>query len=210
MRMAPNCERMHMATNALTIRAATPADAAELLAIYAFYVENTAITFEYDVPSVEEFARRIAGTLEKYPYLVAESSDGIQGYAYVGQFHVRPAYDWAVETSVYVRRDGRTRGTGRALYDALEKVLAVQGVLNLEACIAYAPVEDEYLTNNSVGFHDHMGYRMVGGFEKCGFKFNRWYDMVWMEKLIGEHRADQPPVRWFPQVASDLENILNS
>ena len=70
-----------------------------------------------------------------------------------------------------------------------------QGFLNMNACIAYAPKEDEYLTNNSVEFHAHLGYRMVGQFYQCGYKFGRWYDMVWMEKLIGEHGAN--PKRTF-------------
>ena len=105
----------------LTIRAAAPADAAALLEIYAPYVEKTAVTFAYAVPSAEEFAGRIARTLERYPYLIAMAEGRIMGYACAGPFKERAAYDWAAETTVYVRRDGRRRGTGRALYAALER-----------------------------------------------------------------------------------------
>ena len=182
--------------NSITIRMATPADAEALLDIYAPYVENTAITFEYDVPSVKEFASRIEHTLEKYPYLVAEENRKILGYAYASPFHDRPAYDWAVETSIYVDQNIKHRGIGRKLHDALENALRDQGILNMNACIAYPPQEDEHLDKNSVEFHSHMGYRLVGEFYKCGYKFNRWYNMVWMEKLIGEHLSDQKPPKF--------------
>lgn len=186
-----------MKTNtSITIRMANPADAQALLNIYAPYVINTAITFEYDVPSVEEFASRIAHTLEKYPYLIAEEGGNILGYAYASPFHDRPAYDWAVETSIYVDQNIKHRGIGRKLHDALESTLREQGILNMNACIAYPPEEDEHLDKNSVEFHAHMGYRFVGEFYKCGYKFNRWYNMVWMEKLIGEHLSDQKPPKF--------------
>ena len=186
-----------MKTNtSITIRMANPADAQALLNIYAPYVINTAITFEYDVPSVEEFASRIAHSLEKYPYLIAEEGGNILGYAYASPFHDRPAYDCAVETSIYVDQNIKHRGIGRKLHDALESTLREQGILNMNACIAYPPEEDEHLDKNSVEFHAHMGYRLVGEFYKCGYKFNRWYNMVWMEKLIGEHLSDQKPPKF--------------
>lgn len=177
-----------------------PEDAPALLKIYAPYVKNTSITYEYDVPSEEEFRRRIESTLRRYPYLVLERNGDILGYAYAGPLHSRPAYDWAVETSIYLDQNARGGGLGRKLHDALEAVLRDQGFLNMNACIAYPEVEDEYLTKNSAEFHAHIGYRMIGGFTKCGYKFHRWYGMVWMEKLIGEHLENQPPVIPFPQI----------
>ena len=98
----------------MRIRMAGLEDAAALLAIYAPYVRETAITFEYDVPSEKEFAGRIAHTLEKFPYLVAENDGEIVGYAYAGAFHPRAAYQWCAEMSVYVKRDARRMGVGRA------------------------------------------------------------------------------------------------
>ena len=180
----------------ITIRTATLSDAQALLNIYSPYLEHTAITFEYDVPSVEEFASRIKNTLQKYPYLVAEKNGRLLGYAYASPFHERPAYDWAVETSIYVDQNIKHQGIGRRLHDALEDALRSQGILNMNACIAYPPEEDEYLDKNSVEFHTHMGYRLVGEFYKCGYKFHRWYNMVWMEKLIGNHLSDQKPPKF--------------
>ena len=180
----------------ITIRTATLSDAQALLNIYSPYVEHTAITFEYDVPSVEEFASRIKNTLQKYPYLIAEKNGRLLGYAYASPFHERPAYDWAVETSIYVDQNIKHQGIGRRLHDALEDALRSQGILNMNACIAYPPEEDEYLDKNSVEFHTHMGYRLVGEFYKCGYIFHRWYNMVWMEKLIGNHLSDQKPPKF--------------
>lgn len=171
----------------MRIRPATPDDAAALLAIYAPYVTDTAITFEYEVPTEEEFRRRIERVSEKYPYLVAEEEGHIVGYAYASAFKERAAYQWAVETSIYVDRQGKRKGIGRRLHDALEEALKMQGILNMNACISYVEPEDEYLNLDSVRFHERMGYSKVAHFHLCGKKFGRWYDMIWMEKLIGEH-----------------------
>jgi phosphinothricin acetyltransferase len=175
-------------TSDIIIRTATLHDAKALVEIYAPYVEHTAITFEYDVPAVEEFAKRIETTLEKYPYLVAQKGDTLLGYAYASPFKERAAYDWAVETSIYVRMDYKRKGIGSLLYNALENALKEQGILNLNACIAYTDNEDDYLTNDSIRYHEKMGYTQVAHFHKCGYKNKTWYDMVWMEKFIGEHK----------------------
>jgi len=188
----------------LTVRPAEPADARELLAIYAPYVTDTAITFEYDVPTEREFRARIEKTLARYPYLAAERDGRIEGYAYAGPFKGRAAYDWAVETTVYVRQDARRGGVGSALCRELERALAAQGILNCEACIAWPDPEDAYLTRGSAAFHERLGYRLVGKFTRCGYKFGRWYDMIWMEKLLGGHLAQQPSVKPFPEVRAEL------
>ncbi|AND83826.1 GNAT family N-acetyltransferase [Clostridium tyrobutyricum] len=171
----------------ITIRMATKADAKEILDIYVPYVNNTAISFEYDVPSVEEFTDRIINISKQYPYIVAIDSNRIIGYAYASSFNKRVAYDWAVETTIYLRQNCRGKGIGRKLYLALEEILKRQNILNLNACIAYTSTENAYLTNTSMYFHEHLGYKKIGHFTKCGYKFGSWYDMIWMEKIIGEH-----------------------
>ena len=180
----------------MIIRSAAVSDAAALLSIYAHYVEKTAVTFEYTVPTEQEFARRIEETLKKYPYLALEEGGAIQGYAYAGTFKGRAAYDWAVETTIYLRPDARGRGYGRALYAALEDALRAQGILNCYACIAFTDREDETLSQDSPRFHERMGYRLCGAFRQCGYKFGRWYDMIWMEKMLGDHGASPAPVSW--------------
>lgn len=189
------------------IRVASVDDAEALLAIYAPYVVKTAITFEYEVPSLDEFRGRICHTLQKYPYLVAEENGKILGYAYVGPFHDRAAYDWAVETSIYVDENLRRSGVGGKLNRALEAVCKAMGILNMEACIGVPEAEDEHLTRNSEEYHTHIGYRLVGEFYKCGYKFGRWYNMVWMEKLIGEHKDEMQSPIWFSDLW-DVQKIL--
>ena len=184
----------------MVIRKAGLQDAADILAVYADYVRHTAITFEYDVPTKEAFRARMEGTLKKYPYLVAEKNGKIVGYAYAGAYYGREAYDWCAEVTVYLARGVHGQGIGRKLYAALEDALSRMGILNLYACIAVPHGEDdEYLTRNSAQFHAHLGYTLCGTFSLCGYKFGRWYDMIWMQKMIGDHRSNQPPVRKFEE-----------
>ena len=203
----------------IRIRSAKVEDAAALQAIYKPYVEDTAITFEYDAPSVEEFAGRIRGTLEKYPYLVLERTedcsgraagtvgavassecvaDGttngncagaaeILGYCYAGVFKGRAAYSRSVETSIYIKMGEHGKGYGRTLYNELEKELKARGILNAYACIASPKPGSTHLDNSSQKFHEHMGYSLVGTFNDCAYKFGQWYNMIWMEKMLGEH-----------------------
>lgn len=180
----------------VTIRDAGIKDAGRILEIYAYYVENTAITFEYEVPTLDEFQKRIEKTLTHYPYLVIEQDGVIQGYAYAGPFVGRAAYDWSCELTVYLDHTSHKCGFGRKIYEALEDQLREMGILNLYACIGYPEQEDEYLNKNSADFHAHLGFTQVGEFHKCGYKFGRWYNMIWMEKVIGEHNAEQPPVKF--------------
>lgn len=175
---------------------ATPEDAERILEIYGYYVKNTAITFEYDVPTLSEFQGRIKNTLKRYPYLVIEQDGVIQGYAYAGAFIGRAACDWSCETTVYLHQTARKHGLGRILYEALEDRLQKMGILNLYASIAYPDTEDEYLDRNSAGFHEHLGFTKVGEFHKCGYKFGRWYHLIWVEKTIGSHQPNQPPVKF--------------
>ena len=180
----------------MMIRDAVPEDASALLEIYSYYVLETAITFEYEVPSVQEFAERISHIRERYPYLVMVEDGRIIGYAYAGTFKDRAAYDWACEMTIYMARDLCHAGYGRQLYEALEKELADMGIRNLYACIGYPEIEDEYLTGNSAEFHAHLGYQQVGLFRNCGYKFDRWYHMIWMEKIVGEHAVPAEEPRW--------------
>lgn len=142
--------------------------------------------------------------MEKYPYLVAKVDDQIVGYAYASTFNVRMAYDWCAETSIYVDHMLRKCGVGKRLYQALEKALKAQNITNLNACIA-SPIEnDEYLDTNSIDYHHYLGYQMVGEFHQCGYKFKRWYNMVWMEKFIGEHQENQLPVIRFKEIKDQV------
>lgn len=179
------------------IREAAVSDAERLLQIYSYYVKNTAITFEYDVPTLSEFQSRIRSTKARYPYLVIEQEGRVCGYAYAGAFVGRAAYGWSCELSVYLDPMVRGRGLGRKLYEVLEETVREIGILNLYACIAYPETEDRYLDQSSAKFHARLGFTKVGEFHQCGYKFGRWYNMIWMEKIIGPHQTEQTPVRQY-------------
>lgn len=189
----------------IIIRPAAVSDAEQLLKIYAPYVEKTVISFECEVPTIEEFEKRIKNTLKSYPYIVAEQEGRILGYAYAGAFKARAAYDWSVETTIYLDKNVQKKGLGKRLYLALEDICKHMGILNMYACIGYPEVEDEYLTKNSADFHEHLGYRLVGEFKQCGYKFDRWYNMIWMEKMIGDHVSPQSNIKNFNEVVSFID-----
>lgn len=181
------------------IRLATPADAADLVAIYQPYVLNTNITFEYTVPSVEEFEKRVQETLLEFPYLVALDQEKIIGYAYAHEYKERAAYDWAVEVSVYVDSEARQKGCGKALYQALESELKKQNILILTACITGG-------NEGSVAFHEKFGYQQVAAFKKIGFKFNQWHDVLWLQKMLQTAPENVPAKIAYKDVVNKLKN----
>lgn len=170
-----------------TIRTVRISDAEALSEIYRYYVENTAVSYEYTAPDAAEFKRRIAATIEKYPYIVAEDESGILGYAYAGPFNTRMAASWSAEVSIYVSRFNRTRGIGRALYARLEEILQRQNFQTLVAKVACCEGNDEYLSDDSIKFHLACGYEDAGTVKNCGYKFGHWYGLKMMEKYIGNH-----------------------
>lgn len=190
----------------IKLRMAVPADAETLLEIYAPYVMETAISFEYEVPTVDEFRKRIETILKKYPYLVAEVDGEVCGYAYASRFHVRAACEWCAESSIYVKKGYAGIGIGRRLYEALEEILTRQHIINLNACIAVTDEADAYLDNNSREFHEHMGYRYVGTFQQCGYKFGKWYNLIWMEKMLGAHPAVPEKILTWQEACKNKEN----
>ena len=190
------------------IRIAEEKDAEALLDIYGYYVENTAITFEYITPSIEEFQERIRTTLEKYPYLVYEENGEILGYAYVGAFNKRAAARWMAETSIYVKKDALNKGIGKILYEELEKILKKQNILKLIACVAGSEREDRYVPKKSVLFHQHMGYKITGRIQKSGYKFGNWYDLLYLEKELGEFTKEPAEVVEFSKLILAENAIL--
>ncbi len=168
----------------IEIRSACVNDAEEILKIYAPYIEKTAITFEYEVPSVADFAERIRATLEKYPYLVACKNGVIVGYAYAGAINKRAAYYKSAELSVYIAQECRGMGIGKLLYEELEKQLKLRGIDRLYALVAYCQEDTPYLTDASVKFHEHLGYKEAGHLHGCGCKFNTLLDLLILEKIL--------------------------
>lgn len=179
----------------ISLRPATPTDAPKLLEIYAPYVTDSVITFEQELPDLQEFKSRIKNTLTAFPYYVALVDGEIAGYAYASSFRSRTSYDWTAETTVYIHEDYHGFGLGKRLYTALEETLKSQGIVTMIACIAHP-------NPPSTLFHQAMGFSKVGHFTKCGYKMGQWIDVVWMEKYIQETYPKIPiKVIPFPSLA---------
>ena len=170
------------------IRVAREADAAAMLAIYAPYVRDTAISFELEPPSEDEFRQRVRRTLDAGLWLLCEAGDDILGYAYAAPFHARHAYQWTVEITVYADRRHHRRGVGIGLYTSLLGCLVLQGFQSAVGVIALPHPA-------SVGLHARMGFRRAATLEKVGYKHGRWHDVGWWQRALGEHGPSPEPLR---------------
>ena len=162
------------------IRFADPArDAAGILAVYAPYIRETAVTFETEVPAPDAFTARVAGICADFPYLVLEADGELAGYAYAHRQAERAAYAWNAELSIYLAGKWRGKGLGAPLYRLLERLLAMQGYVNLYGVITAS-------NRGSIAMHEKLGYRQIGLHEKTGWKFGQWHDVAWLYKRVGE------------------------
>ena len=175
-----------------TIREAVLGDAAALLDIYAPYIKDTVITFEYDVPTAEEFAARIGETAALHPYIVCERGGQIVGYAYAHRIRERAAYDWAAELSIYLAPAAQGKGVGTALYQCLIDLLEMQNLRILYGCVTLPNEKSERL-------HQKLGFSLAGVWHGSGWKFDGWHDVGWFEKRLGGNGSAQPVVS-FPQM----------
>ena len=169
------------------IRAATPADLVAVTAIYDHAVRHGTASFEIEPPDEHEMVRRYEKLRDgRYPYLVAELGGTIAGYAYVGPYRARPAYDWSVENSIYIAPQSQRRGIGRAL---LEQLIAASQERGFRQMIA---VIGDSANVGSIELHRAAGFRMVGTFDNVGFKFGRWLDSVLMQRPLGKGAETVP------------------
>jgi phosphinothricin acetyltransferase len=180
----------------MNIRIATLNDAADIQRIYAPYVEKTCITFEYDIPSVEEMKKRIENTLKTYPYLVAIEDNQIIGYAYASPYKGRKAYDWSCELSVYIDENYQHLGIGQQLYQKLITLLKKMNMQTVYACITHPHEQSE-------NFHQKQGFHKNATFHKSGYKFHKWLDVIWMEKSIGDYGTPEPLIL-FPCLSNEI------
>lgn len=160
------------------IRFADPAhDAAEILALYAPYIEKTAITFETEIPSQESFERRVADIASHFPYLLLEIDGELAGYAYAHRQAERAAFAWNAELSIYLKEAYSGRGLGRPLYQLLEELLEMQGYVNFYGVITGS-------NETSIALHEKMGYSIIGRHAHTGYKFGQWHDTVWLHRRV--------------------------
>lgn len=182
----------------VNFRFATVEDASKILEIYKYYIENTTITFEYDVPTFVEFKERIKNTLLEYPYIVCEYRNEILGYAYAHKVWMRAAYQWDAELSVYIDKDYTGNGLGKKLYKILIEILKLQNVVNVYGCVTYPNEKSDKL-------HESFGFKKVGIFENSGYKFGKWIGVTWFHKAILDYEKKPRKLKKISQI--DKEKI---
>lgn len=168
-----------------TIRLITPADAKEALDVYAPYVLTTANTFEYVVPSETDFLNKIEKITAQYPWLVCTHNGKVIGYAYGSTHRDREAYQWSPEATVYIAEDHHRKGIATVLYNALFKILRMQGYINIYAGVLMTNEE-------SVGFHRAMGFHDIGIYRNIGYKLGEWRSNLWLELHLQDHKINPP------------------
>ena len=184
------------------LRIATEKDIPEILSIYAPYVETTTYSFEYDVPCLRSFTQRFYDITAKYPWLVWEEEGRILGYAYGSAAFTRAAYSWTAEPSIYLRPEAKGTGVAQKLYAGLEACLQEQGYQ-----VLYALITAENAT--SLRFHEKMGYRFCMKLDNCGFKFNRWVGLIWMEKRLSSVNIPKSFPTPFGNICQDVQRICD-
>ncbi|MBK8170707.1 MAG: N-acetyltransferase [Sandaracinaceae bacterium] len=173
----------------MPIRSIRVEDAAQCIQIYKPYVQSTPFTFETEVPSVPSLAKRIEEITEKFPWLVYEVDGVVVGYAYASAHRTRCAYEWSVESTVYVDGAHHGKAIGKQLYEALFALLKEQGVVNVLAGITQP-------NEKSVRLHESLGFTQIGLFKDIGFKLGSWWDVGWWQLQLQRPttpQALQPP-----------------
>lgn len=165
------------------IRLVKDTDAIDILRIYEPYVKETAISFEYEVASLEKFKKRIQEISADYPYIVCLVDGTMAGYAYAHRQMNRAAYQWNAELSIYVANSYQHCGVGKILYSALMEILKLQNIRNVYGCITAS-------NENSIRFHEYLGFKKCGIFHNTGYKCGMWQDVVWLEKALGEYELN--------------------
>lgn len=168
------------------ISIAEKSDIKDILDIYGYYVLNSPATFEIEIPDINEFSLRVENIQKKYPYLTAKINGKMAGFAYAAPLRTRKAYDYSCETTIYLHHEYLNKSIGTKLYTALFDYIKKQNILNIYACITYANTE-------SVLFHKKFGFEVAAHFHNCGYKHNTWHDILWLEKIIGNHTIPPAP-----------------
>lgn len=190
-------------TMGVLMRMATPEDAKAILAIYKYYITDTVVTFEFDVPTVEEFQERMRNIQKQFPWMVCEEDGVIIGYAYASKQRERAAYQWNAELSVYFAHDHQGRGLGTRAYRTLLEILTYQGYATAYGCITIP-------NEKSIALHERFGFYEIGVFPKTGYKAGKWLDVIWLGKQLAEYSENpKPPVSIHGVDQTVLEEILN-
>ena len=170
--------------NNCNIRLANENDYSSILKIYEPFIRETFVTFEYKVPSFDEFAKRMAKIQKIFPLLVCEAEGNVAGYAYISRFREREAYDWSVESSIYIDTAHQGKKFGKALYIALVELSELAGYRNIYGVVTMPNEKSEKL-------HKSLGFETVGTLKNVGYKFGKWLDVKYLSLNIKEY-TDSP------------------
>lgn len=181
----------------IKVRFANIGDAKTMLEIYAPYVRDTAITFEYEVPGLKDFKNRIQTVTNQFPWLICEMDGQAAGYAYAARFRPRAAFQWDAEVSIYLAPEFHHMGIAAALYSCMETILREQGYINLYALITHPHPASE-------GFHRSQGYYALGVYKNTGYKFGKWYDLIVMEKQLASFPEKPEPCMPFYELDEEF------
>ena len=182
--------------NRFVIRLINESDAEAALGIYTPYVRDTAISFEYEVPTIEDYLNRIKSSIADFPWLVCELNGQIIGFAYAGKHRYRSAYQWSTESTIYFTPKYHGFGIARILYKTLFSILKLQGYINVYAGVGLP-------NENSVAFHRAMGFEEIGIFKKVGYKMGKWHNTLWFQLFLSENISQ-------PDLPKRLNEILAS
>jgi L-amino acid N-acyltransferase YncA len=187
----------------LKFKSIEPDDAEAVLQIYRPYIEETAITFEYTVPTLEEWKARIEHYRKDYPWILAIWNHKIIGYAYASKHRDRIAYSWDAEVSVYIEDGFQKKGIAKILYEKLFQILKLQGIINVYAIITSPNPKSEK-------FHEAYGFYDVGRFHKSGFKLEQWFDTRWMQLHLDNHNIPPQKIIHFAKIkdSEEVQKIL--
>jgi L-amino acid N-acyltransferase YncA len=181
----------------IKMRMANENDAEEILRVYAPYINDTVITFEYEIPTINEFKNRIRKISLDYPYLVCTLDEKIIGYAYSYRYKERAAYQWNVELSVYIDNSYLHCGIGKALYSALIEISKLQNIQNIYGGVTYP-------NKNSEKLHEYFSFKKLGVYHNTGYKFGKWHDVTWFEKSVDEYYGEPRPLLSIKDIDEEL------
>ena len=184
-----------MMSSQYSIRLITETDVNDVLEIYKPYVLHTIISFEYEVPTTEEFLQRIKTNTAEYPWLVCLEDNKIVGYTYASKHRYRTAYQWSSESTIYLSPEMHGKGMARILYETLFAILRLQGYFNVYAGIGLP-------NGKSVGFHRSLGFEEIGIFKKVGYKLGNWHDTHWFQLQLMDHIANPPTPKKINEVVN--------
>ncbi len=162
----------------------------ETLDIYGYYVRNTCITFDLEVPTEIEWGQKLSAICAKYPCFVCLIGETVVGFAYASQLRQKRAYDWSVESTIYVHTEYKQMGIGKVLYAELVNQLEKLNIVNVFACITLP-------NDSSIALHTSFGFQEVGSFQHVGYKHNEWHSVLWMQKVIPQNKENPQPINFF-------------